>query len=282
MSSLDPIARFESPLDCIPSVDGQMNASESFDPVYSTPSLLEFKTVDPLRKRKAADPAPSRLSPWLLPLAYPLGRHLLFPLYFSQVMVRGQEQLPRSGPVILAPTHRSRWDAFMVPYATGRHVTGRDLRFMVSADEVTGLQGWFIRRMGGFPVNTVRPAISSLRHGVELLERGEMLVIFPEGNIFREQHVHPLKPGLARLAIQAETTRSNLGIKIVPIGFRYSDPLVPWRCKAEVAIGTPLQVSDYCTGSPKQDAKSLTMALQAAMERALGEREKGKGKRETA
>jgi 1-acyl-sn-glycerol-3-phosphate acyltransferase len=215
--------------------------------------------------KKTVDLGPSQVSPWLLQLAYPLGRFGLFPAYFGRIDITGQDNLPRTGPVILAPTHRSRWDALMLPFVAGYHVTHRHLRFMVSANEVTGLQGWFIRRMGGFPIDTNRPAIASLRHGVELLENGETLVIFPEGNIFRDPQVQPLKPGLARLAIQAETSRPNLGIQIVPIHIHYDDLLVRWRCNVQVQIGTPLTVADFCTGHAKQDAKALTSTLQTAM-----------------
>lgn len=224
-------------------------------------------TLTPAPPRKLAPPVDSEIAPWLLKLSYPLGRFVLFPFYFARVQIWGQEHLPKTGPVILAPTHRSRWDALMMPYATGHHITGRHLRFMVSADEVTGVQGWFIRRMGGFPINTDRPAIASLRHGVELLEAGEMVVIFPEGNIYRESEVQPLKPGLARLALQAEASTPHLGVKIVPISIQYNKPLVPWRSRAQVHIGPAIPVADYMTGRPKQDSKGLTTALQTAMNR---------------
>jgi 1-acyl-sn-glycerol-3-phosphate acyltransferase len=154
------------------------------------------------------------------------------PLYFRRLKVTGQENIPKTGPVILAPTHRSRWDALVIPYAAGKPVTGRDLRFMVSADEIKGLQGWFIRRMGGFPVNTRHPGIGSIRHSVELLRNGEALVMFPEGNIFRETHVQPLKPGMARIALQVESSKPGIDLKIVPINIRYSQPVPHWRCDA--------------------------------------------------
>ncbi|MBL1175094.1 lysophospholipid acyltransferase family protein [Pantanalinema sp. GBBB05] len=210
-------------------------------------------------------PPLSRVSPWLISLAYPVGRHALLPFYFQQIEVSGQEHLPHSGAVILAPTHRSRWDAFMIPYVAGHDITGRHLRFMVSANEMTGLQGWFIRRMGGFPIDPKRPTIASLRHGVELLQAGETLVIFPEGDIYRDKQVQPLKPGLARLALQAEASRAHLGITIVPISICYSEPLVPWRCRVAIRIGKPLKVADYNTAAPKQQAKKLTDDLQQAL-----------------
>ncbi|MEB3887121.1 lysophospholipid acyltransferase family protein [Lyngbya sp. CCY1209] len=222
--------------------------------------MMTLESIKPLPAASACvrqTPADSGVSPWLSAIVYPLSRWGLLPFYFRKIEVKGRENLPRSGPVILAPTHRSRWDAFIVPYAAGPYVTGRHSRFMVTADEMRGPQGWLIRKMGGFAVNQKHPAIATVRHGVDLLRRGEMLVIFPEGNIFRDRQVHELKPGLARLALQAESHDRNLGVKVVPMSLHY-DPIVPrWRTKVEVKIGVPLEVSQYAQGSPKQAAQNL-------------------------
>jgi 1-acyl-sn-glycerol-3-phosphate acyltransferase len=207
----------------------------------------------------------SHVCHWLTPILYPLGRRVVLPLYFRHLKVTGQENIPKMGPVILAPTHRSRWDALLIPYAAGKPVSGRDLRFMVSEDEVKGLQGWFIRRMGGFPVNTRHPGIGSLRHGVELLRNGEALVMFPEGNIFQDGQLHPLKPGMARIALQVESAKPGSGLKIVPISVRFSELVPRWRCDATVSIGTPINVANYCTKSTKKSAQQLTNDLQTAM-----------------
>lgn len=210
-------------------------------------------------------PVTSRVSHWLTSILYPLGRHVVMPSYFRQLKVIGQENIPKTGSVILAPTHRSRWDALLIPYAAGKPVTGRDLRFMVSEDEIKGLQGWFIRRMGGFPVNTRHPGIGTIRHSVELLRNGEALVMFPEGNIFRESYVQPLKPGMARIALQVESSKPDIGLKIVPINISYSQPVPHWGCDATVKIGTPLDVASYRTKSAKKSAQQLTNDLEAAM-----------------
>ncbi|MBM0743809.1 1-acyl-sn-glycerol-3-phosphate acyltransferase [Phormidium sp. CLA17] len=263
MRSLNSLYPFEFLFKSVFPVEDEKKP-ESFEGNCSSSQPLKPADLSPIKK--AAPPAPSRVLHWLMAMFYPLGRYFVLPIYFKRIEVIGRERLPSSGSVILAPTHRSRWDAMTLPYAAGHDITGRHLRFMVSANEVTGLQGWFIRRMGGFPVNTDRPAIASLRHGVELLEAGETLVIFPEGNIFRETCVQSLKPGLARLAIQAETGCTDLGIQVVPINIHYSDSLVPWRSSVRVVIGTPLRVPDYCQGSHKQNARRLTADLQAAMD----------------
>lgn len=230
-------------------------------PSPATPRLSQEDAVLP----PPTGDVTSRVSPWLAPLAYFLGRRFVLPLYFGKISVSGQENLPTTGPVILAPTHRSRWDAIVIPAVTGRKVTGRDLRFMVSENEASGLQGWFVRRLGGFPVNTDRPSISTLRHGVEVLVQREMLVIFPEGNIFRDGSLHPLKPGLARLALSAESSHPGLDVKIVPIGLSYSQSFPQQGCDVCVQIGAPITVSEYNQGSIKQSAKQLTNDLATAL-----------------
>ncbi|TAF50453.1 MAG: 1-acyl-sn-glycerol-3-phosphate acyltransferase [Oscillatoriales cyanobacterium] len=183
----------------------------------------------------------SRVSPWLTSLFYPLGHYIVLPFYFGKIEITGQEHLPKDGPV-------------------------RDLRFMVTADEVKGVQGWFIRHLGGFPVDIKHPAVSSLRYGVELLLDKQMLVIFPEGGIFQDGEVHPLKAGLARLALQAELSTPGLGVKIVPMSIRYRPRIPRWRSHVKIAIGAPILVADYANGgSGKKEAKLLTAQLQMAL-----------------
>lgn len=209
----------------------------------------------------------SRVSPWLARLAYPLGSRVVLPNYFGKVEITGEENLPKQGAVVFAPTHRSRWDALIVPFTAGRRTTGRDLRFMVTADEMKGIQGWLIRRLGGFPVNTRHPSTASLRHGIELLEEEEALVIFPEGNIYRQEHIQPLKPGIARLALHAELNQPGLGVRIVPISIHYSDPVPHWGTDVEVRVGKPLKVGRYCTQPLKNCAQQLRSDLENALKR---------------
>jgi 1-acyl-sn-glycerol-3-phosphate acyltransferase len=207
----------------------------------------------------------SQVSPWIS-LLYPLFGGVVLPTYFDRIVVVGQEHLPRTGAAILAPTHRSRWDPIILALAAGRTVTGRDLRFMTTASEMEGIQGWFVRRLGGFPVDLHKPGIGSLRHGVEVLQQGEMLTIFPEGGIFHEDTLQSLKPGLARLALQAELTQPDADIKIVPIGIHYSTLKAKWRCQVNVRIGSPIPVRAYLGDSVKQSAKVLTADLACAIQ----------------
>ncbi|MBW4642463.1 MAG: 1-acyl-sn-glycerol-3-phosphate acyltransferase [Goleter apudmare HA4340-LM2] len=231
--------------------------------------MMEFYSADRTRQRELVHtPATakvahitSRVSPSLGPLAYLLGRHFLLPFFFRHIKIIGQEHIPQSGPVILAPTHRARWDALLVPYAAMGCRTGKDLRFMVTSTECQGLQGWFVRRLGGFPVNPQNPSIRTLRHGVELLLQRKTLVIFPEGNIYRDGELHPLKPGIARLALSAESSQPGLEVKVIPISINYSRPYPNWGTDVTINIAPAIKVSDYNNGCVKQNAKYLTADL---------------------
>lgn len=218
-------------------------------------------------KSEKSDELNSHVSPWLAKIIYPLGSYLVLPSFFGNIQIQGQENIPLHDPVIIAPTHRSRWDAFIVPYALGRLVSGRDLRFMVSQDEVKGIQGWVIRRMGGFPVNTERPQLSSVRHSIELLKLNqEMLVIFPEGGIFHDYQIHPLKRGVGLIASQAEIDQIDRKVKILPVTIRYSQPYPSWGTDVEVNIGSPLVVKDFLGKSLRQSSQKLTAALQDSLQ----------------
>lgn len=218
----------------------------------------------------------SRISPLLGAIAYPLGNQFVLPYYFDHIFVTGQHHIPKRSPVILAPTHRSRWDALIVAHATGKGVTGRYLRFMVSADEMKGVQGWFIRQLGGFPVDTRRTRrtkMASVDHTIELLHRGQMVVIFPEGNIFRDTQVQPIKRGVAKIALDAQAQRASTlpPVQIVPIDLHYSDPIPHRGTAVRVTIGQPLAAADYSSDSVKAGSKQLTQDLTAALQ-SLGSR----------
>jgi 1-acyl-sn-glycerol-3-phosphate acyltransferase len=219
------------------------------------------------QRRRSATSRRSTLSPGLADFAYALNQHCLLPTYFGRIQVTGQADVPQSGPIIFAPTHRSRWDGLLVPYAVGAQLAGRYPRYMVTIDEMQGLQGWFIRRLGGFPVDTRSPGVSSLRCGIDLLHQAQPLVIFPEGGRLLENRragVNRLHPGLARIAVQAQITQPQCDVKIVPLAINYHDSRIG-RCDVDIQIGTPLTVGDYFDVKAKRRAGRVTEDLAQAL-----------------
>jgi 1-acyl-sn-glycerol-3-phosphate acyltransferase len=202
----------------------------------------------------------SQVVPWLYWGVFHVNR-LIFRLYFDSISIQGLENLPPQGPVVFAAKHFSRWDPPILALLSDRE----PLRYMTNANQFSGVQGWLIHRIGAFPVDLAKPQLSSLRHTVQLLQSGHKLVLFPEGGIVRDRPLRDLKPGLARLVLQAEATSSvPLMIPIVPISIHYH-PTASFQSQVLIWVGPPLYSKTYRLDNDKQTAQALTQALQAAL-----------------
>ena len=194
------------------------------------------------------------------PLAMFTTQDLALRLQFRERLVLHPEHLPHQGPVILAPTHRARWDALMLPMAAGRRVSGRDCRFMVTTTEMRGLQGWFLQRLGCFPVDQGRPSMTTLRLAIDLLADGQQLVMFPEGRIHRKDEAIQLRPGLVRLAQLAQSR--GVSVPVVPVGLGYSQaPPRPFS-RAAICFGSTLTVPPK---GEREATRQFNIKLAAAM-----------------
>ena len=151
--------------------------------------------------------------------------------------------IPINSSIILAPTHRSRWDGLILTMAMGRRVTKKDCRFMVTKSEMRGIQGWFLKRLGCFSINQLAPSLSALRYAINLIEKGEQLVVFPEGKINKYGKKLVLKEGLYRLARLA--TKKKESIIIIPIGIAYSKVSPNFRSEFCLSFGQPILMNDY-------------------------------------
>ena len=204
----------------------------------------------------------SGIDPFWAPLAMVLTQDVALKGYFRHKIVLGTEHLPKQGPVLLAPTHRARWDALMLPFAAGRRITGRDCRFMVTRTEMVGLQGWFLHRLGCFAVDQGRPSMTTLRFAIDLLAAGEQVVVFPEGRINRTDDPIRLQQGLARLAQLA--TRQGVPVQVVPVGLAYSE-VRPRPCgRAAVCFGEALRADGHGREASRLFNQQLATSMQSA------------------
>jgi 1-acyl-sn-glycerol-3-phosphate acyltransferase len=215
-------------------------------------------------RQQAPDPLrvdSPRVSRWLAALLFPL--HAVFMRRFFRFEVTGEDVIPSSGPFILAPTHRSRWDGFFLYTA----VTNRLLYFMVSHEEFVGLQGLLMRRLGAFPIAVQRPTASMIRAFREVIARGDALVIFPEGDLYYYDpgEIHPLKPGAAWLALQFQRSCPEVDLPIIPVRLVYGDRLLSAKSRVKVQLGEPISVRDYARLPAREAASALTSALQEAL-----------------
>ena len=181
---------------------------------------------------------------------------IVLKIFFSKKkVINNGFSIPKNSSIILAPTHRSRWDGLVLTMAMGRRITNKDCRFMVTRSEMKGIQGWFLKRLGCFSINQLSPSLSALRFAIDLIEKGEQLVVFPEGKINKFGKKLVLKEGLYRLARLA-TKKAN-SIIIIPIGIAYSEVSPKFRSKFCLSFGKPIAINDYLDLSIKEFNKFL-------------------------
>jgi len=197
-----------------------------------------------------------------------LTQDIVLRCFFSKKkIISNGVSIPIDSSIILAPTHRSRWDGLLLTMAMGRRVTKKDCRFMVTKSEMKGLQGWFLKRLGCFSINQLSPSLSALRYAIDLIEKGEQLVVFPEGKINKYGKKIVLKEGLYRLARLA--TKKTKSIFVVPIGIAYSKVPPNFRGEFSISFGEPIAINNYLNFTIKDFNIFLNEKMNQEEEKAL-------------
>jgi 1-acyl-sn-glycerol-3-phosphate acyltransferase len=170
----------------------------------------------------------------------------------------GLEHLPEGG-FVLAANHTSNLD----PWPLGLPLfPRRQLRFMAKAELFNPLLTPFLRGGGAFRVRRGEGDIEAMRTAAELVRKGEIVVMFPEGTRrekgLRKKHVARAHTGAARIAL-------NAGAPLVPAAIAGTDRLRrlgPLR----VVYGEPLDLSDLDGAETKRAAVEATDRLMARIE----------------
>jgi 1-acyl-sn-glycerol-3-phosphate acyltransferase len=191
---------------------------------------------------------------------YSIIDDLLRPLFMwlYRIEVRGGEQIPEAGPVVVAANHESILDGFFLALATRRQ-----LRFMAKIELYRiPVVKQILEGVGAFPVDRRKDEGRAVTRGVELLERGEAIGIFPQGTClpYRER---PFKRGAARLALATgaplvPVTLINTEKALRPKSIRVGRPRVT------IVVGEPIPV-ERAAPSPEGEAV-LTTRLEQAVE----------------
>lgn len=161
--------------------------------------------------------------------------------------VEGMENIPESGPAILASNHLSFSDSFFLPLVVKRRIT------FIAKDEYftgTGLKGrfsaGFFRGVGMIPVDRSggQAAEGALTAGMDVLKGGGLFGIYPEGTRSPDGRLYRGRTGVARLALKA-------GVPVLPVAMVDTDKIQPPGQvrpnihRVGVRIGAPLDFSRY-------------------------------------
>ena len=167
----------------------------------------------------------------------------------SRRVVTGRENFPRSGAALIVGNHLSVGDWLFMPLLMPRRVT-----FLAKSDYFTGtgikgmLSRWFFAGSGQHPIDRTNAdaAQAAMNAGLEVLNEGEILCMYPEGTRSPDGRLYRGKTGPARLAMKA-------GVPVIPIGVsgtgEYIRALTTFRFgrrpEVRVMVGEPLDISPW-------------------------------------
>lgn len=161
---------------------------------------------------------------------WPLGK-----IYF-RTRRRGVHHLPRRGPAIVVANHSSFLDPAILGDACPRKVHFLIMRAMYDLRRFR----WFYAGMESIPVSADPQDALSLRRAMRVLQRGEVVGIFPEGQRRIDGSVGEGRLGAALLA-------AHSGAPVVPVGIRGAyaamppHGIFPWPRRIETTFGEPLR-----------------------------------------
>ena len=158
---------------------------------------------------------------------------------------RGTEHMPREGALLLVCNHVSIADPIVLMAAARPRRTA-----IMAKSELFRFStlGWYLRRLRAFPVRRATADVAAVRHAIRVLDRGECVVVYPEGWVSRSGIMRKGHPGAGMLALRK-------GVTVVPV--------VTWdtqlfRGPARVFFGPPIDMSDIAPGPRKRRNREAT------------------------
>jgi len=158
-----------------------------------------------------------------------------FSRVYWRVQTKGLANIPKQGPFILSPIHRSYIDTPLMAVIVRRYTRfmGKDAMWKFP------LTDWFFTSMGGFPVHRGTPDRAALSACEQLLGDGQPILIFPEGTRKSGPVIKEMFEGPAYLAAKCQ-------VPVIPVGLGGTERAMPrgrWflrPTRTTIFIGEPL------------------------------------------
>lgn len=122
---------------------------------------------------------------------------LLFMVFF-RMQYYGVENIPKEGPLVIASNHLSLLDPPVIGTCADRKV-----HFMAKKELFVPVLGYIYRLLGAFPVKRGGADKAAIKQGIDILQKGEVLAIFPEGTRSKTGKLGKAEPGALMMASKA-------------------------------------------------------------------------------
>ena len=150
---------------------------------------------------------------------------------FLRLRVEGAENIPKDGPLVIASNHLSLLDPPVIGTAATRKV-----HFMAKQELFVPILGDLYRILGAFPVRRGGADRAAIKHGIDILQSGQVLAIFPEGTRSKTGKLGKAEPGALMMASKAKATITPCCV----IGTDYKRQGRIWP-KVTVRFGKPIE-----------------------------------------
>lgn len=173
---------------------------------------------------------------------------------FYNFHIEGAENIPQDRALVMASNHRSYADPVILTMPMKKPVT-----YMAKEELFKNkLFGWFITKLGAFPVKRGTGDMQVIDDAVAILNSGRHLVIFPEGTRSKDGKVGKGKTGVAMIAAKS-------GADVLPCGIIFEGEKLHFRSKLTLRFGKVIPASEIAVedASPK--------ALKEVKKRIMGE-----------
>lgn len=166
---------------------------------------------------------------------------------YNRPTITGLEHIPTTGSAILASNHQAVTDSFFLPLLCPRQITFlAKQEYFTGTGVIGGLQRWFFTSVGQVPIDrsSANAAQAAIDTGMAILNRGDLLGIYPEGTRSPDGRIYKGKTGMAFMALGAKTPI----VPVAMIGTRAANPIGSWilrPAKVGIRIGEPIDPYAY-------------------------------------
>jgi 1-acyl-sn-glycerol-3-phosphate acyltransferase len=198
---------------------------------------------------------------------------LVLRIFFREVEVVGAERVPPGRPLVLVANHvNGLIDPLLLlaPLPVQPQLLAKSTLWNIAPLRP------FLRLAGAIPVyrrqdEGVDPSknAETFARAAEVLGKGGVIGLFPEGKSHSQPALQPLKTGAARIVLQAERQFPGLGARVVPVGLLF-DAKEAFRSRALVQVGEPINPAPE-TAMQESDPLAAVRSLTGRIDDALQE-----------
>jgi 1-acyl-sn-glycerol-3-phosphate acyltransferase len=186
--------------------------------------------------------------------------------------VTGLENVPATGPVIIASNHLSFVDSVLIPLVVPRRVTFLAKAEYFEGKGIASVLGAFLSAMGHIPVprSEQRAAVAALDVALTTLGEGNAFAIYPEGTRSEDGRLYRGHTGVGWLAL-------NAGASVVPVAVRGTDRIMPVGAKLPrvhrpgVTFGKPIDYTAFADMPPARGRRAMVDEIMQEIQKLSGQ-----------